>query len=52
LPARYRAAVPDADDAKVTIPEYDGGLGSAQVHDESSNLSKAVLATFWTPAPM
>jgi predicted kinase len=42
--ARERgAAIVDADEAKKIIPEYENGLGSLAVHDESAELSKEVL---------
>ena len=36
------AAIIDADDAKKALPEYQGGLGAAAVHEESSALAKLV----------
>lgn len=38
-----RAAVVDPDDAKLVIREYQGGVGTAAVHEESSLLAKDVL---------
>lgn len=39
-----RAAIVDPDDAKVIIPEYDGGVGANAVHKESKLLANDVLA--------
>lgn len=39
LARRLRAAIPDADEAKKIMPEYDGGMGSNAVHEESSFLT-------------
>lgn len=39
LALRLKAAIPDADEAKKIMPEYDGGLGSAATHEESSFLT-------------
>ena len=36
------AAIIDADDAKKALPEFQGGLGAAAVHEESSTLSTFV----------
>ena len=36
------AAIIDADDAKKALPEFQGGLGAAAVHEESSRLSDFV----------
>lgn len=38
-----KAAIPDADDAKAVMPEYDNGIGSSMVHEESSVLSALAL---------
>jgi predicted kinase len=42
LARAFRAAIVDADDAKLAIPEYQGGLGTHAVHEESSAMSKDV----------
>ena len=34
-----KAAIVDPDDAKIFMAEYDGGLGAAAVHEESSHLT-------------
>ena len=36
------AAIIDADDAKKALPEFQGGIGAAAVHEESSALSELV----------
>lgn len=38
-----RAAIPDADEAKKIMPEYQGGIGASATHEESSLLAEAVL---------
>jgi hypothetical protein len=35
-----RAAILDPDEIKKTLPEYEGGIGAAAVHEESSDLAK------------
>jgi hypothetical protein len=35
-----RAAILDPDDIKKRLPEYEGGVGAAAVHEESSDLAK------------
>lgn len=40
---RMRAAIPDADEAKKIMPEYDGGMGSNATHEESSLLATAAM---------
>lgn len=43
LAREYRAAIIDFDDAKTVIPEYQSGVGTAAVHEESSHLAGGVL---------
>lgn len=43
LAREYRGALIDPDEAKKAIPEYQGGLGTSAVHEESSHLAKEVL---------
>ena len=43
LARNLRAAIVDPDEAKKVIPEYNNGLGTMAVHEESSDLSKDVL---------
>lgn len=38
----FGMAIPDPDDAKVVIPEYQGGVGTNAVHEESSILARRV----------
>lgn len=40
---RMRAAIPDPDEAKKIMPEYDGGIGSNATHEESSFLTRYVM---------
>ena len=35
-----KSAILDSDEIKKALPEYDGGLGAAAVHEESSDLAK------------
>jgi len=44
LAVSERAALPDADQAKGVIPEYDGGTGAGVVHKESVLLNTEVVA--------
>ena len=44
LAAFRGSAIVDADDAKRALPEYEDGLGTMAVHEESSLLSSRVLA--------
>ena len=37
------AAIPDPDDVKKVLPEFEGGFGSAAVHEESSFISSELL---------
>ena len=37
-----KAAIIDSDEIKKSIPEFDGGIGAAAVHEESSDLNKAL----------
>lgn len=39
LALHRRAAILDSDEIKKTLPEYDGGIGAARVHEESSDLA-------------
>jgi hypothetical protein len=39
-----RAAILDPDEIKKTLPEYEGGVGAAAVHEESSDLTKILEA--------
>jgi predicted ABC-type ATPase len=39
-----KAAIIDSDEIKKSIPEFDNGIGAAAVHEESSDLSKALMA--------
>jgi hypothetical protein len=34
-----RAAILDSDEIKITLPEYEGGIGAAAVHEESGDLA-------------
>jgi len=43
LAKKNRSAIPDPDDAKKVIPEYEGGRAANAVHDESSDISAEVL---------
>lgn len=43
LAADRRAAIVDPDEAKKIMPEFAGGIGSGQVHEESSALAGDVL---------
>jgi hypothetical protein len=43
LAREYRAAIPDPDDAKAILPEYENGIGTKAVHEESSRLSGRVM---------
>jgi N12 class adenine-specific DNA methylase len=43
LARRYKAALVDADEAKKVIPEYENGVGTQAVHEESSELAKDVF---------
>ena len=38
-----KAAIIDSDEIKKSIPEFDNGIGAAAVHEESSDLSKALM---------
>lgn len=40
LATAQRAAILDPDEIKATLPEYEGGIGAAAVHEESSDLTK------------
>jgi hypothetical protein len=40
---RLKAAIPDPDEAKKLMPEYDGGIGSNATHEESSFLTRYVM---------
>jgi GNAT superfamily N-acetyltransferase/predicted ABC-type ATPase len=40
---RLKAAIPDADEAKKIMPEYQDGVGASATHEESSTLSTHVL---------
>lgn len=42
---RMGALLVDADEAKKLLPEFDNGIGSNSVHDESSAIMNAILAT-------
>jgi predicted ABC-type ATPase len=44
LAAQQRFAIVDSDEIKKTLPEFEGGIGAAAVHSESSDLSKAMFA--------
>jgi predicted kinase len=37
-----KAAILDSDEIKAALPEFDGGIGAAAVHSESSTLAKAL----------
>lgn len=39
-----RSAIVDSDEIKKTLPEFEGGIGAAAVHKESSDLSRALFA--------
>lgn len=39
-----RAAIIDSDEIKKTLPEYEGGVGAARVHEESSELGERLEA--------
>ncbi|MBW4972077.1 zeta toxin family protein [Roseovarius mucosus] len=39
LAMQFRAAILDSDEIKKTLPEYEGGIGAARVHEESSDLA-------------
>jgi hypothetical protein len=43
LAKEYGAAIVDSDEAKKVIPEYQGGLGTGAVHEESTVLAGDVL---------
>jgi predicted kinase len=49
LARELRAAIPDPDEAKLVIPEYQGGLGSLKVHAESSRLAREITANKLAP---
>jgi hypothetical protein len=38
-----RAAIIDPDEIKKTLPEFEGGIGAAAVHEESSDLAKILM---------
>lgn len=40
-----RAAIIDSDEIKKVMPEYQGGIGAMAVHEESSEIAKALLNT-------
>jgi len=44
IAARLKAAIPDSDEIKKTLPEFDGGIGAAAVHAESSAMAKEMVA--------
>lgn len=44
IAVRLKAAIPDSDEFKKTLPEYQGGLGAAAVHAESSSMAKELVA--------
>jgi hypothetical protein len=44
IAVKLKAAIPDSDEFKKTLPEYEGGLGAAAVHAESSGMAKELVA--------
>lgn len=42
LAVANRSAILDSDEIKKALPEYEGGVGAAAVHEESSELAKAL----------
>ena len=43
IAVKLKAAIPDSDEFKKTLPEYEGGLGAAAVHAESSGMAKELV---------
>lgn len=44
LAVQMKAAIPDSDEVKKTLPEYAGGIGASAVHEESADINAIVQA--------
>lgn len=48
LAREFHAAIPDADEAKMLLKEYRGGIGGNAVHEESSDIARMVLRDLYS----